>query len=783
MALAGLGASLAQASPVAGQPAPEADADPRAALPFPAVPVANAFPVPAPHTASFSDDWHACRDGCSRFHRGNDIFAEEGTPIVAVEAGVAARVDNTDDSNGGLSIWLRGDSGVAYWYAHNSANFVTEGQRVAQGQVIGRVGRTGNARTTPPHIHFQVNLCGELSSSEPCTVNPYGFITRWVPGQVGGGADAVGLYRRSKASAELRIERGSALPAFTFGDAPEADGLTVAGDWNGDGRDTLALYRRNDATFHLQRGDDRPPRVLEFGWPGDTDVLPVAGDWNGDGRDTVGLYRGSDATFHLLRGGDREPRVVEFGWPGAADVLPVAGDWDGDGRDTLGLYRARDGIFRLRDEEGRDLAPVAFGNPDARDELPIVGDWDGDGRDTVGLFVRDRSRFRLSGPDLTAPGRGVTTIPTGEAPAPDLVPVAGDWNGVDLVTMDDLDAIFGPLDGDEAEAIEKQLPLLNEAMLRAGTTTPARKAAFLATIRSESAFRADAVEAGNPSTYRGRGFIQLTGDFNYRRAGADLGLDLEAKPALAARPAASAAIAAWYWSVARDINLAADHLDMAAVNIAVGYAPSVRRDTQRCGDFVRALKWFNGGELPDGVNCERSLASYLLALGTSLASSSSSSPSSASSAPAGDGPGTTATDPLPGPAASPSTVGREPSSTAGSGRPSTSPPSQPSTTGTTRPSSTDPPSTDPPTTDPPSTDPPTTGPTTTTTRPSSTSTTQPSTTTTTKPSTTTSTTTTTVPCSSTSTSTTTTTTSTTTTTQPCPTSPSSSTTSTTAPPP
>ena len=75
------------------------------------VPPINSFPVPAPYEASFSDDWHACRDGCRRQHKGNDIFAPEGTPIVAVEPGVIAKVDGTDDSNGGLSIWLLGDSG------------------------------------------------------------------------------------------------------------------------------------------------------------------------------------------------------------------------------------------------------------------------------------------------------------------------------------------------------------------------------------------------------------------------------------------------------------------------------------------------------------------------------------------------------------------------------------------------------------------------------------------------------------------------------------------------
>ena len=749
LVLTGLGASLlplqAGAAPPDPEPAPE----------LAVVPPINSFPVPAPYEASFSDDWHACRDGCRRKHKGNDIFASEGSPIVAVEPGVIAKVDGTDDSNGGLSIWLLGDSGVAYWYAHNSANYVTAGQRVGRGQLIGRVGHTGNARTTPSHIHFQINRCGELSSSEPCTVDPFGLISRWTPGQVGGGADAVGLYRRSRASTELRIEGGSALPAFGYGHAPEGGTLPVAGDWNGDGTDTVGIYRRLDATFRLRDEAGKTSASVRFGTPGDTDVVAVAGDWNGDGRDSVGLYRRSDATFVVRDDAGRTLPGVRFGLPGADDVLPVVGDWDGDGRDSFGLYRAGDGQFRLRNESGGDLPPVAFGTPRAA-EVPVVGDWDGDGRDTVGIYQRATATFELAGPDPAMPTRRATIVETDAQPAADLLPLVGDWNGLDLVTLDDLDAIFGPF-ADEA-AVEAQLPALNEAMLRAGATTPARKAAFLATIHNESDFRADAVEASNPSTYRGRGFIQLTGDFNYRAAGADLGLDLEAKPDLAATTTTSAQVAAWYWTVARDINHAADRYDMAAVNIAVGFRPSVREDTERCGDFIRALKWFSGGELSRDVNCERSVTSQLLAWASILGSGAGGSSTG----------GQVSTD-------APDTGGVAAGGTAvprRAGDRTTIGPTRPPTT--TRPTS-------PPATTTPTTRPATPGSTTTTTRPSTTTTTAPSTTTTAP---TTSTTTTTVPCdpNTTSTSGTTTTSTTTTTPNPCPTTTTTTAPTSTAPP-
>jgi hypothetical protein len=76
---------------------------------------------------------------------------------------------------------------------------------------------------------------------------------------------------------------------------------------------------------------------------------------------------------------------------------------------------------------------------------------------------------------------------------------------------------------------------------------------------------------------------------------------------------ASPAIAAWYWTVARNINVSADALDMAAVNIAVGYAPTERRDAQRCSDFQAALRYYSGSEATGEVNCDRTAEARLRA--------------------------------------------------------------------------------------------------------------------------------------------------------------------------
>jgi hypothetical protein len=595
-------ATVVLATPAEAAPPPDRPAPP---------PLGNVFPIPSPYPVTFSDSWHACRDGCARQHKGNDLMADEGTPLVAVESGTIVRASDTDRGLGGITLWLLGESGIAYYYAHNVENLVSEGQTVARGQTIARVGSTGNASSTAPHVHFQMNLCGDTSSAEPCTVDPHPHLLRWAQRSIDGGVDGIGWYQPSTASFGRRTEAGSPLPAVSFGEA-DADTVPVAGDWDGDGRDTLGLWSRADATFALLDGEGSVAEKVRFGEPGRQGVWPNAGDLAGDGHDTLGLYDQADGTFVVLVDDGVASAPVALGEPGRSDARPVVGDWDGDGRDGLGLFHQRDGEVLRVDDEGEKLAP-ATATAHGRKVLPLAGDWDGDGRDEVGVLRRGEQAAELPRPtpdDADAVWR--VEIEGGA----DVLPVAGDWNGHDLVSADEMRQVFGPMADDPTVA--DGLPGLNAAMLRAGINTPARKAAFLATLRSESAFRFDAVEAGNDHRYRGRGFIQLTGAPNYTAAGDDLELDLADNPDLAVNGLVSPAVAAWYWTVARDINVSADAFDMAAVNIAIGYAPTMRRDMVRCGDFLEALRYFSGEEPPDAVNCERTAQSHLRAFAATL---------------------------------------------------------------------------------------------------------------------------------------------------------------------
>ncbi len=165
------------------------------------------FPLAGFGADACSNSFGDPRSG-GRSHQGNDCFAPTGTPILAVEAGVIAKVGT--GGLGGNSIWLQGDSGFAYYHAHNSANSVVQGQRVAQAQVIGFVGNTGNAATTPPHLHFQVHPGGMGTPA----VDPNQFLIALANGQ-GQGKLATGsdpTLTGGVAGLELLTVSGSALP-------------------------------------------------------------------------------------------------------------------------------------------------------------------------------------------------------------------------------------------------------------------------------------------------------------------------------------------------------------------------------------------------------------------------------------------------------------------------------------------------------------------------------------------------------------------------------------------
>jgi murein DD-endopeptidase MepM/ murein hydrolase activator NlpD len=115
--------------------------------------VAKELVFPIAGKSSIGSHWGDARDGGARKHEGIDIFAEKGTPVVAVTDGYV--LDVSEDGIGGKTVTIQSDNyNWRTYYAHLDEQIVRSGQIIKKGQVIGTVGNTGNARTTPPHLHF-----------------------------------------------------------------------------------------------------------------------------------------------------------------------------------------------------------------------------------------------------------------------------------------------------------------------------------------------------------------------------------------------------------------------------------------------------------------------------------------------------------------------------------------------------------------------------------------------------------------------------------------------------
>lgn len=113
------------------------------------------FPVAEGTNQSIQSFWGAVRDGGRRSHEGVDIFADRGTPVIAATSGWISTT--ADRGLGGKQVWLRDQSrGLSLYYAHLDSIIAKSGMHVQLGDTLGLVGNTGNARTTPPHLHFGV---------------------------------------------------------------------------------------------------------------------------------------------------------------------------------------------------------------------------------------------------------------------------------------------------------------------------------------------------------------------------------------------------------------------------------------------------------------------------------------------------------------------------------------------------------------------------------------------------------------------------------------------------
>jgi murein DD-endopeptidase MepM/ murein hydrolase activator NlpD len=112
------------------------------------------LPIASVAPAALRDTWGAARSN-GRRHQGIDIFAPKGTPVRSTTRGLVFRVGQ--NRLGGNVVWIFGPGRQTHYYAHlhRFAEF-EPGDLVMPGDIVGYVGATGNARGTPPHLHYGV---------------------------------------------------------------------------------------------------------------------------------------------------------------------------------------------------------------------------------------------------------------------------------------------------------------------------------------------------------------------------------------------------------------------------------------------------------------------------------------------------------------------------------------------------------------------------------------------------------------------------------------------------
>lgn len=125
-------------------------------------------PVEGVVPRSLVDTWGALRSE-GRSHEGIDIFAKRNTPVIASIDGRIVRQGVSE--RGGNVVWVVGDDGRRHYYAHLEAFSEHQtGERVRRGETIGYVGNSGNAITTPTHLHYGVY-------TSQGAINPYPLLT------------------------------------------------------------------------------------------------------------------------------------------------------------------------------------------------------------------------------------------------------------------------------------------------------------------------------------------------------------------------------------------------------------------------------------------------------------------------------------------------------------------------------------------------------------------------------------------------------------------------------
>jgi hypothetical protein len=297
-----------------------------------------------------------------------------GALMTAAAPGVVTSVVNLGSRSYGRYVVVDHGSGWTTLYAHLLSQWVTQGQSVDQGQIIGQVGSTGGS--TGPHLHFEERMNRR---------------------------DLPSYFHR------VSFKMGSTLASSNCGDT-----VLQGGDWNNDGTEEPALFRRGAVSKFILRRTGSTPLRIPFGLSTDQ---PVSGDWNGDGLTDVGVRRPGWKAF-LLRNPDGTSSQIRLG---VVSDVGVTGDWDGNGATEVGVWSPARRVFTLRAANGT-VRTVALG---ALGDRPVTGDWNGDRITDLGVWTPSTGAFKMR----VQTRAGLVSTTTAALGRPADLPVSGDWDG------------------------------------------------------------------------------------------------------------------------------------------------------------------------------------------------------------------------------------------------------------------------------------------------------------------------------------------------------------------
>jgi murein DD-endopeptidase MepM/ murein hydrolase activator NlpD len=141
---------------------------------------AGPYRFPVYGRVAFGDTFGAVRnDIASGWHHGVDIFGELGQPVLAISSGTIFSVGW--NKIGGNRLWLRDRRGNQFYYAHLAAyaSKTVNGAHVRAGDVIGFMGNSGDASTTPYHLHFEIHPVSFLYRKYDGAVDPETYLAKW----------------------------------------------------------------------------------------------------------------------------------------------------------------------------------------------------------------------------------------------------------------------------------------------------------------------------------------------------------------------------------------------------------------------------------------------------------------------------------------------------------------------------------------------------------------------------------------------------------------------------